>query len=144
MIPRPADPIPQETHRFRVRAIFCFDGADQAPVRALVERMVEALGLELPLALLTSPEGFSAAIAQYRAELVVAFGPSAAAVVGEANHEFVFGQWSTRGMSSGDELPCLLTHDAKDVLAQPALKRPVWEHLKQVSQKLGLVPKTVR
>ena len=127
-----------------VRAIFCFDGADQAPVRSLVERMVEAMGLDLNLALLTSPEGWRAAIGEYRAELVVVLGqPAAAAVFGlEVKH--ILGHWSVTNLESGQELPVLITHDAKEILVQPALKRPVWEHLKQVSQKLGVVPKSGR
>jgi hypothetical protein len=144
MIPRRLDPPQLEKDRIPVRAIFCFDDADQASVRSLVERMVEAMGLDLNLALLTSPKDWDAAMAEYRAELVIVLGQSAAAAVCGPGAEFVLGQWSVMTLGSGQELPFLLTHDAKEVLVQPALKRPVWEHLKQVSQKLGVVPKSGR
>lgn len=144
MIPRRLESPQLEKELSSVRAIFCFDGADHAPVRSLVERMVEAMGLDLNLACLTSPEGWTAAIGEYRAELVVLLGQPAATAVGGSGEGLVLGQWSVMTLGSGLELPVLLTHDAKEVLVQPALKRPVWEHLKQVSQKLGVVPKSGR
>lgn len=144
MIPRRLESPQIEKELSPVRAIFCFDDADQAPVRSLVERMVEAMGLDLNLALLTSPKDWGAAVEEYRAELVVFLGQPAATAVGGSGEGLVLGQWSVITLGSGQELPVLLTHDAKEVLVQPALKRPVWEHLKQVSQKLGVVPKSGR
>ena len=144
MIPRRAEPAKLAEERSPVRAIFCFEGEDQPAVRSLVERMVEALGLGLEQAYLTSPEGWTAAIQAHGAELAVAFGRVAASTL-SVNESTPVGQWSM-GNFGGDPagLPILITYDAREVLGQPALKRPVWEHLKQVSQKLGVVPKSGR
>ncbi len=148
MIPRRSEVTQLAEERSPVRAIFCFEGEEQPGVRSLVERMVEALGLGLDQACLTSPEGWSAAIQAHRAELAVAFGQVAASTLVSLSESPPIGQWSlgkvgTLGSDSSG-FPILITHDAREVLGQPALKRPVWEHLKQVSQKLGVIPKSGR
>ncbi len=145
MIPRRSESAQLVEERSPVRAIFCFEGDDQPAVRSLVERMIEALGLGLHQACLTSPEGWSAAIQAHRAELAVAFGQAAASTLVSLAESAPIGQWSVGNFGNDRAgLPILITHDAKEVLGQPALKRPVWEHLKQVSQKLGVVPKSGR
>lgn len=103
-----------------IEVLFLCGQSLEPQTQALLARMVTAMGLALERVAIGAPDGSwtsidSAPIAVSRARAIVAFGAEPPAEV---------------------SVPVVKTHSLESILAQPSLKRAVWEDLQNVMQML--------
>jgi hypothetical protein len=146
--PEAADPMPALAPS-GIRVVFVAEAADQAETQAftLLSKMITAMNLNAQNSkiLVENPDWASVEreVLKLRPEIIVTLGTSAthALLKNESPLGGLRGEFHTRSDWTGPEttgIQFLPTYAPSFLLRNPAMKKPVWEDLQKVMERLGL------